>query len=497
MPLGCFRAFQEHAFSDIQVPPAASTGVNVETLDYVRPAGVPISPPLFGELSEIEDFFENGAVALHLVGADGTILRANKAELGLLGYEAGEYIGRNIIEFHADHPVIGDYLARLTRGEKLDKCPARLIAKDGSIKHVEITASAQLRDGKFLNTRCFTVDVTDLVRARAEVRQRDDQLRKVLDALPAAVYTTDAKGTITYYNRAAVELAGREPELGKDKWCVTFRIYTPDGQLLPHDQCPMAMALKEKRPVRGVEAIAQRLDGTLIPFLPFPTPITNEDGELVGAVNMLVDITERKSAEQHQTLLVAELDHRVKNILAQVAVVAKSTRQGSRSIDEFLQSLDGRIGSMATAHRLLSESSWQGVGLCALVRTQLAPYATDANVTISGTDVMLAAAETQAMAMVLHELATNAAKHGALSALDGRVSVSWDRTPNGCAGENLVLVWREVGGPPVTANVPSGYGTTLIRNLVPHELGGKVDVEFPPDGVICRIEISLSRSEQR
>ena len=234
-----------------------------------------------------------------------------------------------------------------------------------------------------------------------------------------------------------------------------------------------------------------------IPFLPFPTPITNEDGELVGAVNMLVDITERKSTEQHQSLLVAELDHRVKNILAQVAVVAKSTRQGSRSIDEFLQSLDGRIGSMATAHRLLSESSWQGVGLCALVRTQLAPYATDANVTISGTDVMLAAAETQAMAMVLHELATNAAKHGALSALDGRVSVSWDRRPNGCAGENLVLVWREVGGPPVTANVPSGYGTTLIRNLVPHELGGKVDVEFPPDGVICRIEISLSRSEQR
>ena len=265
MPPGCFRAFQEHAFSDIQVPPAASTGVNVETLDYVRPAGVPISPPLFGELSEIEDFFENGAVALHLVGADGTILRANKAELGLLGYEGGEYTGRNIIEFHADHPVDGDYLARLTRGEKLDKCPARLIAKDGSIKHVEITASAQFRDGKFLNTRSFTVDVTDLVRARAEVRQRDDQLRKVLDALPAAV-TRRMLRTITYYNRAAVELAGREPELGKDKWCVTFRIYTPDGQLLPHDQCPMAMALKEKRPVRGVEAIAQRLDGTLDPL---------------------------------------------------------------------------------------------------------------------------------------------------------------------------------------------------------------------------------------
>jgi two-component sensor histidine kinase len=117
--------------------------------------------------------------------------------------------------------------------------------------------------------------------------------------------------------------------------------------------------------------------------------------------------------------------------------------------------------------------------------------------TISGTDVILAAAEIQAIAMVLHELATNAAKYGALSALDGWVSVSWDRRPNGSAGENLVLVWREVGGPPVTANVPSSYGTTLIRKLVPHELGGKVDVEFPPEGVSCRIEIPLSRSEQR
>jgi len=151
---------------------------------------------------------------------------------------------------------------------------------------------------------------------------------------------------------------------------------------------------------------------------------------------------------------------------------------------------------MATAHGLLSESHWQGVGLATLVRSQLAPYATDANITISGTDVILAATEVQAVAMVLQELATNAAKHGALSALDGRVSVSWDRRPDGYAGENLVLVWREVGGPPVTANVPSGYGTDLIRNLIPHELGGTVDVEFAPGGVNCRIEIPLRSNQQ-
>jgi PAS domain S-box-containing protein len=251
-------------------------------------------------------------------------------------------------------------------------------------------------------------------------------------------------------------------------------------------------------PVTGIEVAGQRAGETdERSWITYWHPLRAPTGEIVAINVVAEEITERKRAEEHQKLLAAELDHRVKNILAQVAAVAKSTRQGSRSIDEFLQSLDGRIGSMATAHGLLSESHWQGVGLAALVRSQLAPYATDANMTIGGTDVILAAAEIQAMAMVLHELVTNAAKYGALSALDGRVSVSWDRRPNGSAGENLVLVWREVGGPPVTAKVPSGYGTTLIRNLVPHELGGKVDVVFPPEGVSCRIEIPLSRSEQR
>jgi two-component sensor histidine kinase len=197
-------------------------------------------------------------------------------------------------------------------------------------------------------------------------------------------------------------------------------------------------------------------------------------------------------SEQHQRLLIAELDHRVKNILAQVAGVATSTRQGSRSIDNFVQSLDGRIHSMAAAHTLLSESSWQSVGLNAIVRTELAPYATDTNVRINGTDVMLSSAETQALARVLHELATNAAKYGALSIPGGQIWVSWDRKPNGQAA-TLILEWREHGGPPVPSKVRSSYGTDLIRDLIPHELGGTVDLVFAAEGVNCKIEIPAQK----
>jgi PAS domain S-box-containing protein len=134
---------------------------------------------------------------------------------------------------------------------------------------------------------------------------REQWCREILDALPAAIYTTDAAGRITYYNQAAVDLAGREPELGKDEWCVTWRLYRPDGTPLPHDQCPMAVALRENRPIRGEQAILERPDGTCIPFIPYPTPLRDASGALVGAVNMLVDISDRSAAESARAHLAA------------------------------------------------------------------------------------------------------------------------------------------------------------------------------------------------
>lgn len=117
---------------------------------------------------------------------------------------------------------------------------------------------------------------------------------EVLDQLPAPIYVTDDEGTIIYFNDACVDLAGRTPTLGSDKWCVTWKIYTTDGEFLPHDQCPMAVAIREKRAVRNVEAVAERPDGTRVNFAPFPTPYYDVDGNLAGAVNLLLDITPQR-----------------------------------------------------------------------------------------------------------------------------------------------------------------------------------------------------------
>ena len=128
---------------------------------------------------------------------------------------------------------------------------------------------------------------------------------ELLEALPVAVYTTDAEGRITYYNQAAAELWGHRPELGSSQWCGSWRLYWPDGRPLPHDECPMAITLKEGRPVRGVAAVAERPDGTRVPFLPYPTPLRDKSGRLVGAINLLMDITERNRAQVESARLAA------------------------------------------------------------------------------------------------------------------------------------------------------------------------------------------------
>jgi PAS domain S-box-containing protein len=145
----------------------------------------------------------------------------------------------------------------------------------------------------------------EFVSAWRETGHKEDYYRKILDELPAAIYTTDAAGRITYFNEAAVALWGRRPPLGESDWCGSWKLFWPDGRVLPHAECPMALAIKEERPIRGMEAVAERPDGTKVPFIPYPTPLFADDGALIGAVNMLVDISDRKQVEELRQHLAA------------------------------------------------------------------------------------------------------------------------------------------------------------------------------------------------
>jgi PAS domain S-box-containing protein len=149
--------------------------------------------------------------------------------------------------------------------------------------------------------------------------------RSTFDALPVPLYTTDAAGSVTYWNRACVEFAGREPALGKDRWCVTWKLYKMTGERLPHDHCPMAETIRQKRAIREVVAIAERPDGSRVAFRPYPAPLFDADGKLTGAVNILIDITDEQSQALHQQaehcrrLADATFDRQTSKVLSDMA----------------------------------------------------------------------------------------------------------------------------------------------------------------------------------
>jgi PAS domain S-box-containing protein len=320
----------------------------------------------------------------------------------------------------------------------------------------------------------------------AERRQSEARLQEALTAGAVTAFEWDPRRGLSQRSKNAAQILGLGPQQ-------TFSAAQFLARVHPDDRARFKALVHRVRvdsPSYSVTFRFIRPDGREVWLEETSRAEFDTAGRVLRLKGLTRDITRRKQAEKRQDLLIAELDHRVKNVLACVAAVVMHTRRRSGTMEEFVRALDGRIQSMAAAHALLSQSRWYGVGLTDLVRHQLAPYTTGANTTISGPDVTLTSAQTQAVAMVIHELVTNAAKYGALSSPDGSVSVSWNRAGADVAAI-LTITWRELGGPPIAAPAQSGYGSSLIRDLIPHELGGTVELIFPSDGACCEIEIPL------
>jgi PAS domain S-box-containing protein len=373
----------------------------------------------------------------------------------------------------------------LRTGIPIDGEQATVERPDGSsfvaMMHVQPIADSE---GRLLGAiNCFH-ETTTLLREHEATRDREERYRELLDALPAAVYTTDADGHITAFNRAAVQLWGREPEAG-DSWCGAWKLYRPDGSPMAHNEEPMAIALREGRAVRGVELIGERPDGSRYWFAPYPTPLKDAEGHVVGGVNMLVDITNRKASQERIETLSREVNHRAKNMLAVIqSIVRLSTTDAHRA---FADTLLGRITAVGRAHSLLSESRWEGADLARLVEEELAPFrgGAGARASIEGPHLALASSSAQPLSMALHELATNAAKYGALSVPEGRVSVRWSHESDG----RVVLTWTESGGPSVAPPSKRNFGLNVINIVINSQLGGTARFEWRPEGLVCTAEI--------
>jgi PAS domain S-box-containing protein len=334
-----------------------------------------------------------------------------------------------------------------------------------------------------------TLSASVLAALFAERRKAEERLLEALTAGGVMAFECDLSRGLVQRSGNAPQILGLGPQQTLTVAQFLARIHLDDhAQFQAHHR-----RLRVDNPADTVTFRFIRPDGREVWLEKTSRAEFDTAGRLTRLKGLTRDITRYKQAEKRQDLLSAELDHRVKNVMARVAAVVRHTQRRCGTTDEFVKAIEGRIQSIAAAHTLLSQSRWSGVGLSDLIHQQLAPYTTNANTAISGPDVMLTSAQTKAVAMVIHELATNAAKHGALSSPDGDVSVSWDRTGTDATAV-LTIRWRELDGPLIEAPVQSGYGLSLIRDLIPHELGGAVDLTFPPDGASCKIEIPLGRA---
>jgi PAS domain S-box-containing protein len=315
----------------------------------------------------------------------------------------------------------------------------------------------------------------------AAVAESEARLQEALTAGGVTTFVWDVGTGSSQRSVNAAQILGFDPQQDFTASDFLSRVHPDDRDRLK----ALVSGVNPERPTYSTTFRFKQPDGREVWFEETAKAEFDSVGALIRLKGLTLDVTARKHSADQQTLLIATLDHHVKNLLARVAAVAKDMRQRSGSLDEYIQALDHRIQSMAGAHALLSKNHWAGADLAELVRRQLAPIATEANATIDGPSVLLTVAASEALAMVLHELVTNAAKYGALSTPHGRVEVTWHHED----AMNLSITWREIGGPAVAASRDSKYGVSVIRDLVPKELGGSVDLTFASGGVCCKIEI--------
>jgi PAS domain S-box-containing protein len=422
-------------------------------------------------LSSIVDFSDDAIISKNL---DGTITSWNKGAERLFGYLAEEAIGKSVtILIPPDRHYEEDRILKLIRrGERIEHYETVRRRKDGSLVDISLTISP-LRgaEGKVVGASKVARDITERKRERELLRRQAD----LLDQSHDAIFTWKIGGGIVYWSKGAERLYNytAEEAIGRSSHeLLRTRSPVPMQEIelqiaregswygeLTHTTCDGRTVVVESRLVRvQYSGEAYTLE-------------TNRD------------ITERKAHEQHVDLLTREAEHRAKNLLANVGAMVQLSQADTP--DGLKKAIGGRIAALASVHSLFAQSRWTGAELGTLVKQELSPYSGEREVRtrIDGPAVMLKPDAAQAVAVALHELATNAAKYGSLSVVKGHVRVEWLHSADG----QLVLRWTEAGGPPVDPPTRTGFGTNMIETMIRGGAKGEVRLDWRVEGLACEI----------
>lgn len=415
------------------------------------------------------------------VMANGDIVYANRCFAELVATPLERVSGRPLRSFIAErqHSLFDATMAHAMQGVRVELA---LVRDDGSEVPALLSASGLPLDG----ISAIGIIVTDLTeQQRQNALAASERFAKaVLDQTTEPMLVCDDQCSISRASGAATVLAGRDP-IGL-RLTEAFDFGAPDMGATVEGHIHAAIAGKV---AQGVEVKIRAGEGKRY-FLLSAGPLASGLADMSWCIVTLTDITSRKLAEQRQELLLRELSHRVKNAIAVVGSIATLSLGGDRPLGEARHSFLERLKALANTQDLLTGTFWQSASLGRLIAAETTPFG--GRVSTSGDDMMLGAKAAQMLGLALHELGTNAAKHGALSVPDGRVEIGWE-TVDGEDGPTFRLVWRETGGPRVLPPVHNGFGRLLLERAVPYDVKGRGRLDYGAGGLCYTLETALDQ----
>ena len=323
------------------------------------------------------------------------------------------------------------------------------------------------------------------------MRASEERFRTLANTVPGIVWIAAPDGTITFANERWFEFCGLTPEENAREW--RQAVLHPDDRARCLAQWTRALADGTEY---EIEVRNRRHDGEYRWFLTRAMPVRDAAGRITAWFGSSTDIHDRRQAEEHQRRLAAELSHRVKNTLAVVMALAERTAAKATAVPGFLEAFRGRILALSSAHQALTASDWRGARLAAIVEAAVAPYLDEgARIRRDVQDVSLPPEVALTLALALHELATNAAKYGALSNQKGRITIA-ARTAATAGGPELRLTWEEQDGPAVRPPETQGFGTTMLSQAIAYQHRGEVELRWRAEGLLCALSLPLAEPDQ-
>ena len=431
-----------------------------------------------------------------IIQQDDRIVYANPAMATLFGYpDAAAMIGLDPFESLIAETDIADFRERTQRayaGEHLPPHPGwRARRSDG----VELWLSSTAHDTEWRGrpaVTSFYFDITERVRAERASKDSEQRYKSALRAGRAGAWETDF-------------VAGTR--LWTDEGQALFGLSLPDGLGQvggPDDEYCNAIHPDDRHVVAQLHRIADELDsfqaeyrvarpdGTVVWLSGWGQVIRRQpDGRAHILVSIMADVTERKSAELHAAFLRREITHRTKNLLAVIQAIARQTAKSAASLGEFQAKFESRLQGLAASHNVLVRETWRGAPLTDLIRQQLASFVDSRSdrVCLVGEEIQVDAQAAQAIGLALHELATNAMKHGAWSTVGGTVTIAWARESAPDGSPRMRITWTEAGGPPVQPPTRQGFGQVVIDQMISASLDADVTIDFAPAGLIWSISV--------